>query len=79
MTVYIFNGGGFVTASTPTEFVEKMRESSLFGRSDDTQEFMDQVAHRCYLDRHAEIRLDNAEVFLSDLISNDFVIPIKTE
>jgi hypothetical protein len=75
--IYLFSGGGFVTAASPAEFLGKMRRSSLFGRQEDDQTFMDSVADRCHLDSAACIRTDTAAHFLHDLVAHEYVIAIN--
>lgn len=76
MTKYKFMDGFVVVASTPLEFVEKMRQSS-FTPSDDAQEFMDQVSDRGSK-IGMDIRANSANNFLRDLINNE-VVSIVTE
>lgn len=74
--IYLFSGGGFVTASSPTEFLTKMQQHSLF---DDCEgdAFMLAVALRCNLDSGAVIRHHDAAEFLHDLIAHEYVIAIN--
>jgi hypothetical protein len=75
--IYLFSGGGFVTAASPVEFVTKMHGSSLFNRYEDDRGFMCGVADRCHLDSAAHIRTDTAEHFLHDLVAHEYVIAIN--
>lgn len=75
--IYLFSGGGFVTAASPAEFVTKMHRSSLFSRFDCDQTFMDAVAARCHLDSGAIIRTGTPEHFLYDLTAHEYVIAIN--
>jgi hypothetical protein len=75
--VYLFNGGGFVTAQDAAEFVTKMHSSSMFGRADSDAQFMQDVAARCHVDSLAHIRTYSADVFLHDLMANEYVIAIN--
>ena len=78
-TIYLFSGGGFVIAHDASEFVTKMRNSSLFGYCEHDEKFMKQVADRSELYNGANIRTDNANDFLNDLIDNEFVIAINPQ
>jgi hypothetical protein len=74
--IYLFSGGGFVIASNPDEFVDKMNKSSLFGSSDSAQDFMTNVSTRCALQNGSKISTLTPEWFLEDLISAEFVTAI---
>lgn len=74
--IFLFSGGGFVAATTPDDFVTKMHGSSLFGRCDTDQQFMDTVARRCELFNGALIDTDTPAAFLRTLVQHDFVFVI---
>ena len=73
MNIYLFIGGGCVTADSADMFVEKMRDMSLFCKVLDIDQYMTDVASRCLLYSKSNIRTDSKQHFLQDLIDNDFV------
>ena len=75
MFAYLFLGGGVVYANSATEFVERMRESSR-NPADSIDDFIDDVARRCYVYNASVIRTDSHEHFVQDLKTNDFVIAV---
>ena len=75
-TLYLFQGGGFVTANSPQEFTKKMRESS-FQRGIDINTYRATVAERCNIYSGCYIRSQTDAEFLEDLIKNDFVVSIE--
>lgn len=74
--MYIFDGGGFVTASDPSEFVDAMRSDSR-APSISRQQFMEDVSTRCKCYNGSEIDWYNDQNFLDDLIAGGFVTEIK--
>jgi hypothetical protein len=74
-TAYLFSGGGYLTATDATDFVDKMMRSSLV-QPGDADEYMEEVAYRCFLFSGACIRCDTAQHFLTDLLAENFVIRI---
>lgn len=75
--IYLFSGGGFVVATSATDFVTKMHHSSLFDRYEDDARFMDAVARRCALQTGAFIDTTDATTFLMSLMTHDFVVVIN--
>jgi hypothetical protein len=76
MTLYLFVGGGYISADCADMFVTKMRDLSLFSTALDTQSYMCDVADRCMVYSDSTIRTDSADNFLQDLIDCRFVIKI---
>ena len=70
--MYLFDGGGFVTASDPSEFVDEMRKTSR-APSISRQQFKEDVAIRCKCYNGSEIDWYNDQQFLEDLIASGFV------
>jgi hypothetical protein len=75
--IYFFDGGGFVTASDPSEFVDAMRSDSR-APSISRQQFMEDVSTRCKCYNGSEIDWYNDQQFLDDLIAGGFVTVCKT-
>lgn len=75
--MYIFQGGGYVTASNAEEFVTNMRNSS---RSTEAtlQDYMVAVSDRCMIDSRKYVRTTSYDDFLQDLISFEYVTQINT-
>jgi hypothetical protein len=74
--IYLFKGGGYVTADSPDQFADRMRSSSRTP-SANTADFMEQVSERAWLWNQASVRFDTTDNFLEDLIRHDFVTVIK--
>lgn len=72
-----FLGGGHVTASDSKEFVEKMKIISRSGELDSIK-YMEQVADRCYTYSESVVRTDTTDNFMTDLISEKFVVVVET-
>ncbi|WP_187261297.1 hypothetical protein [Pontibacter beigongshangensis] len=75
MKTYKFLGGGQAKAASFQELAETMREES-FEETDSLQEFMDETAIRCMVQRGSVIRTSSAEEFIQDLIDEGFIIPV---
>jgi hypothetical protein len=73
--VYLFDGGGFVTASDPSEFVDAMRSASR-APSTSRFQFMVDVSNRCYVYNQQRISTLNDQYFLEDLIAGGFVTEV---
>lgn len=71
-TKYQLKGGGTITAASPEDAIIKLRELS-FNPCDTPHEFMREVAEQCYVQNEAEISFANAEIFIDDLIENEFL------
>ena len=76
MTLYLFVGGGYISADCADVFVAKMRDLSLFSTALDTQLYMCDVADRCLSYSKSIIRTDSTDNFLQDLIDSRFVVKI---
>jgi len=74
--MYIFDGGGFVTASDPSEFVDAMRSDSR-APSTSRLQFMVDVSNRCNVFNGSCISSSDDQQFLEDLIAHGFVTEIK--
>jgi len=76
--IYFFDGGGFVTASDPSEFVDAMRSDSR-APSTSRLQFMVDVSNRCNVSNGACISTADDQQFLDDLIAGGFVTICKIE
>lgn len=66
--------GGIITATSPEEFVTKLREGSRFDSECTNQEFMQNFARR-YRELHGvDIVTGSADVFLNSLKSVGYII-----
>lgn len=70
---YRLEDGSAITATTPSEFVTKLRESSMFDSECTDQEYMYQFAHRYEVQTGSLIRADNPENFLKDLQDTGYI------
>lgn len=64
---YKLQDGGIITASSPEEFVTKLRESSKFDSDCTDQEYMKNFSKRCEIQTGAIIRIETASFFVQDL------------
>jgi len=64
---YRLEDGGVITASSPEEFVMKLRLSSMFGSNCTDVEYMKEFANRYKIQSGAIIRSDTASNFVDDL------------
>ena len=71
---YRLEDGGAITASSPEEFVTKLRESSKFDSDCTDQEYIDNFAHRQQITSGAIIRTDTASNFLEDLKDIGYIV-----
>ena len=74
--MYLFDGGGFVTAADPSEFVDAMRSDSR-APSTSRLQFMVDVSNRCNVFNGSCISSSDDHKFLEDLIANGFVTELK--
>lgn len=70
---YKLEDGSVIAATSPSEFVTKLRESSKFDSDCTDQEYMHRFAHRCEVQSGALIRTDTAANFLADLIDTGYI------
>ncbi len=73
MKIYKTNDGKQIEAYNNHDFVIKLNASSLFGSKATLSEFMKSTAEACKLQNSSEIRYDNIENFVADLVSNNFI------
>lgn len=66
-TEYKLEDGSVITASSASEFVTKLRESSKFDSNCTDAEYMKNFAHRQNVTSGAVIRTDTSSNFLDDL------------
>lgn len=71
---YTLKDGGTISASTPQEFVTRLRESSRFDNNCSDEQYMQNFAARFKTQEGADIRFDTAENFLQDLLDSGFVV-----
>jgi len=72
MKNYEIYGGGNIEAASHFDLALAMRRTS-HTPTDSLQEFMEQTAYRCKIQRGSEIRTDTVDHFVEDLISNGFI------
>lgn len=73
MSNYKLNDGDTITAKTNKEFVQKLNESSLFGRRRSLDEFIKETAERCKVQTGSKVRTTNIDIFVKDLVKAGFV------
>ncbi|MCX6145722.1 MAG: hypothetical protein NTW25_00505 [Candidatus Kapabacteria bacterium] len=76
MPKYKMLGGGIITANSPKEFVQKLREIS-FNPCESVEEFLEKTAEACNLQNGTLISFENESWFLVDLIKNSFVEEVE--
>lgn len=64
---YKLQDGGIIKASSPADFVTKLRESSKLDSDCTDSEYMINFAYRIKIQSGAIIRTDNPENFVEDL------------
>lgn len=73
---YDLLGGGHVTAATPLDLVEALRQDSqAWAPTVGIEDFMDEYARRCALQTGAVVRTDDLLHFLYDLMRHGFLVP----
>jgi hypothetical protein len=72
MKTYELFGGGHIKAASYFALASAMRRES-HTPTDSLQEFMDQTAYRCKIQRGSEIRTGEVDLFIEDLIANGFI------
>jgi hypothetical protein len=72
MKKYEFLGGGLLEAASHLELAEAMRNTS-HTPTESLQEFMEQTAYRCKIQRDSDIRTDSVDNFIEDLKKEGFV------
>ncbi|MGK7872984.1 MAG: hypothetical protein AB4426_06640 [Xenococcaceae cyanobacterium] len=75
VTTYITRDGVKFTASSPAELIEQLQQEEPTP-SENIQDFMNRVARRCQIEDNVSIRTTNSEIFVADLIQNDYVYVI---
>jgi len=64
---YRLEDGSVITASSPEDFVMRLRLSSMFGSNCTDAEYMTEFANRYKIQSGAIVRTDTASNFLDDL------------
>ena len=72
-TMIITIDGKVYTGRTPDEAVSRMRDAGLFTVGKSNEEYMRGVATRVRHLDSAEVRVTNADVFLSDMAKHRFL------
>lgn len=75
MNSYLMLGGGMIAADTPEQLADAMRSHSRSPGSS-LDHYMADVSMRCRIWNESQIRYDSAENFISDLISEGFIIKL---
>ena len=76
MKKYTLKDGGVINASTPQEFVTKLRESSKFDHDCTDEEYMKNFAQRFKIQSGEELDTTSPTTFLESLKSTDFITGI---
>lgn len=66
-------GGGIVAGENNQEIAEAIRDQS-FNKADSLQEFMEQTARACIMQRGKSVRTDNVGNFIRDLKKEGYLI-----
>lgn len=71
---YKLTDGGEILASTPTEFVTKLRESSRFNNDCTNEQYMKNFAERFKIQTGIEVDTSTPENFFDDLRKAKYVV-----
>ncbi|MCL1942551.1 MAG: hypothetical protein FWF54_03255 [Candidatus Azobacteroides sp.] len=71
--IYKLKDGGIITASSPFEFVTRLREGSKFDSNCTDEEYMLRFAGRYKIQTGNDIRTTGADEFFSDLITYGYI------
>jgi hypothetical protein len=72
MTIYINRQGAKFNANSATELVEQLQHQESIS-SKNLQDFMNQMAKHCQIEDGVSIRTLAPEIFVADLIQNDYL------
>lgn len=73
---YDLLGGGHITAASPLEIAEALRQdAAAWLPSVSVEDFMEGMAARCRLQTGATVRTDSAAHFAADLEEQGFITP----
>lgn len=73
MKIYKIKGAGFVTATNPQELVEILNNTSMFGYRKRIEDFMKETSKACRIQNGSKIRATSPDVFVKDLLHNNFL------
>lgn len=76
MKTYKILGGGTITADGNLDIIQKLNDSSIFGRRKDLSQFVKETAGACKMQTGAEIRTNSYEYFVEDLIKAGFLTEV---
>lgn len=76
MATYNILGGGTIKAENNLEIVQKLNESSMFGKRKDLSQFMVETSIACKTQTGSEVRVGNFDMFVEDLIKAGFLTEI---
>ena len=74
---YNLEDGGKITATTPAEFVTKIRQSSFFDSDCTDEQYMKNFAGRYKIYAGVDINIATPEAFLEGLIASKFILSIE--
>lgn len=69
---YTLKDGGTISASTPQEFVTRLRESSRFDNNCPDEQYMQNFAARFKTQEGRDININSPELFLNALLESGF-------
>ena len=72
---YRLQDGDIISGKTDKAIIEDLRAGS-FNKADSLAAYILETAAACQLQNGSIIRTDNYQDFISDLITNNFIIPI---
>jgi hypothetical protein len=72
MTIYITRQGAKFKADSATELVEQLQHQEPIS-SQNLPDFMSQMAKRCQIEDGVSIRTLEPEIFVADLLQNDYL------
>ena len=73
---YRLKDGGIINASSPREFITRLKESSKFDSHLADNEYLKAFAERYKLQTGSEISIDPPEIFIKSLVNSGFITDI---
>lgn len=70
---YTLKDGGVINASTPEEFVTKLRESSRFDSECSDEQYMKNFVDRFKIQTGLDLETNSPEAFLESLKNTDYI------
>lgn len=73
MKNYKLKGGGIITADSSLDLVIQLSKNTIFAFNNNLTQFRKETAERCEIYNQSKIRTEDNDVFIDDLIANEFI------